>query len=241
MSSTRPGVPEGVRVYAVGDIHGRLDLLRQLHRSIEEDAQGHLPARNIAVYLGDYIDRGPDSRGVVEFLIAEPLPVFECHHLCGNHDAWLLKFLDGIDSGVDWMFNGGDVTLESYGVELGAFGLGGDLENTRRELAARLPDHHAAFFRGLALSHVVGDYLFVHAGIRPGVPIDAQDPDDLMWIREEFLGSVADHGKIVVHGHTPDHQVQVKENRIGIDTAAYATGRLTCLVLEGDGRRFLHT
>jgi serine/threonine protein phosphatase 1 len=241
MSTTRPGVPEGVRVYAVGDIHGRLDLLRHLHRSIEKDVQERMPARNIAVYLGDYIDRGPDSRGVVEFLIAEPLPGFECHHLSGNHDAWLPRFLDGIDNGVDWMFNGGDVTLESYGVELGVFGLGGDLENTRRDLAARLPDHHAAFFRGLALSHVVGDYLFVHAGIRPGVPIDAQDPDDLIWIREEFLGSTVDHGKIVVHGHTPDHQVQIKENRIGIDTAAYATGQLTCLVLEGDGRRFLHT
>lgn len=228
-------------MYAIGDIHGRLDLLTRLHRSIATDAREAGPARNVVIYLGDYIDRGPDSRGVVETLTRQALAGFESRHLRGNHDDWLLRFLEGTSGGMNWMLNGGDATLESYGVAVDFRHSGGDLEIARQQLHERMPPHHASFFRGLEASHAVGDYFFVHAGIKPGVALEEQEPEDLMWIRGEFLYSRADHGKVVVHGHTPDLDVQMEENRIGIDTAAYATGLLTCLVLEADGRRFLRT
>lgn len=237
----RPSVPSGERVYAIGDIHGRLDLLTRLHQSIAADARKAGPARNAVIYLGDYIDRGPDSRGVVETLTRQPLTGFESRHLRGNHEDWLLRFLEGSEDGMDWTMNGGDATLESYGVAVDFRRAGGGLEVARQQLRERMPPRHASFFRGLEASHVVGDYIFVHAGIRPGVALEEQDADDLMWIRGEFLNSRADHGKVVVHGHSPDRDVQMEENRIGIDTAAYATGVLTCLVLETNGRRFLRT
>ena len=237
----RPSVPAGERVYSIGDIHGRHDLLTCLHRLIAADARKAGPARNVVIYLGDYIDRGPDSRSVVETLTRQPLTGFESRHLRGNHDDWLHRFLEGSASGMDWMLNGGDATLESYGVAADFHRAGGGLEVARQQLRERLPPHHASFFRGLASSHAVGDYFFTHAGVRPGVALEEQSPEDLMWIRGEFLNSRADHGKVVVHGHTLDRDVQLEENRIGIDTGAYVTGLLTCLVLETDRRRFLHT
>ena len=139
------------------------------------------------------------------------------------------------------MLNGGTATLTSYGVSLDAGLAFEELEAAGRDLNEAVPEAHREFFRALRLSHAESDYLFVHAGIRPGVPLAEQVGDDLMWIREEFLYSNRDHGKIVVHGHTPAHEVQLRPNRIGIDTGAFATDRLTCLVLEGDQRRFLHT
>lgn len=236
-------VPRGARVYAVGDIHGRADLLRALHAVILRDADRAAGgSRRTIVYLGDYIDRGADSRGVVEMLAAAPLPGFEHVHLLGNHDHWLLEFVAGRGSGIGWLLNGGDRTLESYGVVLPyAPAAEADLDPARAALRRRLPARHMAFFEGLAPSHREGDYLFVHAGIRPGVALERQSPDDLMWIREEFLDSDLDHGSIVVHGHTPATEVQSRPNRIGIDTGAFATGRLTCLVLEDDERRVLQT
>lgn len=232
--------PEGSRVYAIGDIHGRADLLHDLQAMILDDATG-VEGRKVVVYLGDYIDRGRDSRGVVESLVEAPLPGFEVIHLMGNHDAWMIECLDGDGLDVAWLLNGGTATLTSYGVSLDAGLAFEELEAAGRDLNQAVPEAHREFFRALRLSHAEGDYLFVHAGIRPGVPLAEQVRDDLMWIREEFLYSNRDHGKIVVHGHTPSHEVQLRPNRIGIDTGAFATDRLTCLVLEGDQRRFLHT
>ena len=238
-------VPPGTRVYAVGDSHGCAQLLGALHVAILEDsaaadARAAPAERRVAVYLGDYIDRGPDSRGLLEMLIAEPLPGFEAIHLMGNHDLFMRQFLDGEDVTAIWMMNGGAATLRSYGVDPGALHrIGGGAGRVRAELEARLPAAHRGFLSRLRLSHVEGGYFFAHAGVRPGVPLEDQDAHDLVWIREPFLSSKADHGKVVVHGHTPVSAPELRANRIGIDTGACYGGRLTALVLEGDERRFL--
>ena len=232
-----PRVPEGVRVYAVGDIHGRADLLGHLHTRIRIDASDAPERTKVVVYLGDYVDRGPDSRGVVGALLAEPLPGFRTVALRGNHEELLLEFLTKPETARIWVMNGGDATLRSYGVNP----KDGDCFAVRDRFAAALPDAHATFFAGLPLIHTVGDYFFAHAGIRPGVALDRQSTDDLLWIREEFLDSRADFGKVVVHGHTPRRVPDLNFNRIGIDTGAFATGRLTCLVLAGAEQRILQT
>ncbi len=235
-------VPAGTRVYAVGDIHGRADLLEKLHGMILADAGKAPEERKVVVYLGDYVDRGMEVARVVDILLDEPLPGFESVHLLGNHEASLLEFLEDIAIGPGWLFYGGRETLYSYGVALPS---GGDererLLAAQAELRRKLPERHLAFLRSLRLHHVEGDYLFVHAGIRPGVPLERQDREDLLWIRDKFLASTADHGRIVVHGHTISEEPDVRSNRIGIDTGAYATGVLTCLVLHEDRREFLRT
>jgi serine/threonine protein phosphatase 1 len=236
---TPPEVPAEKRVYAVGDIHGRSDLLAKIHRSIREDAQGFSGER-VCVYVGDYIDRGPDSRGVIEALLGEPLGGFRIHLLIGNHEDILLRFLSDASVAPVWIMNGGGATLDSYGVDWREAAADGFVA-AQAALRRNLPDPHLRFFRSLKPSHEEGGYLFVHAGIRPGRPVERQDPQDLMWIRDEFLYSTADHGKVVVHGHTIAEEPQLLDNRIGIDTGAYATGRLTCLVLEGAEQRILHT
>ena len=234
--------PNGTRVYAVGDIHGRADLLRRLHRNILDDAEDARAARKVVVYIGDYVDRGPDSFGVVDMLIEEPLEGFERHHLKGNHEDFLLRFLESGADGEVWMMNGARATLESYGVEWSDMAYGPDgLAAARRKFADFMPESHLRFFHGLELRHSEGDYLFVHAGVRPGVPLAEQRPFDLMWIREAFLDSDADHGRVVVHGHTISPAPEVRPNRIGIDTGAFRSGRLTALVVEGVERRFLAT
>ena len=244
-------VPPGTRVYAVGDCHGCLEALRGLRAAIvadaaRADAEAPRADRRVVVYLGDYIDRGPDSRGVVELLIGEPLAGFESVHLLGNHEAFMRGFLDGEDVAAVWMMNGGAATLRSYGLDVAAPTgpengprPGGDAPALRDALAAAIPETHRVFLDGLALSHVEGDYFFVHAGVRPGVPLERQGADDLLWIREPFLGSTADHGKVVVHGHSVAREPEVRPNRIGIDTGACYGGKLTALVLEGAEQRFL--
>jgi len=235
-------VPEDHRVYAVGDIHGRLELLGRLQEKIAADAEASGASRFTVVYLGDYVDRGEDSRGVVARLALRPLDGFESVHLKGNHEDFMLRFLDDVEVGADWVFNGGDSTLASYGVEApGAWAGAFALENTREALLAALPEAHLSFLQDLKLSHVVGDYIFVHAGVRPGVPLDRQRAHDLMWIRREFLDFDGDFGKVVVHGHTPVKQVDSHLNRIGIDTGAAYGGPLTAVVLDGAERRFLQT
>jgi len=237
-----PVVPHATRVYAIGDIHGRLDLLEHIEEMIQRDVDQGGPDRRVVVYLGDYVDRGMEARQVTERLMARALNGFELVHLKGNHEEFLLQFLEDARIGPGWLRNGGNSTLYSYGVrpperatDLAA------LERARLEFKRKLPPHHLDFYRNLALSHVEGDYLFVHAGIAPGRPLDRQEPNDLLWIRDEFLQSDADHGKLVVHGHTIVEEPDVRSNRIGIDTGAYATGRLTALVLEGDTQRYLQT
>ena len=236
--------PEDCRVYAVGDIHGRVDLLERMHELIETDALKSAARRMVVVYLGDYVDRGPDSYAVVELLIKEPLRArlanLETVHLLGNHEAFLLRFLEDPDITGLWFMNGGDVTLRSYGVDPWKCAHSDEFaQSLRKAFLAKLPPSHQSFLRDLRLSHEEGDYLFVHAGVRPGVALDAQEAEDLIWIREEFINSNTDFGRVIVHGHTPMRSPQSRANRIGIDTGAVYGGKLTTVVLEGTERRFI--
>ena len=240
-----PAVPDGTRVYAIGDIHGRMDLLGRLLRRIGTDALRARAERKVLVCLGDYVDRGPASRAVLDCLAGTPMPGFETHFLLGNHEDIMLTFLTDPGFGANWVANGGDATLESYAVEvpdprLGCFGAN-DFRRAARELRAALPKTHLAFLRGLERSHIEGDYLFVHAGIRPGVALVKQNPDDLIWIRRDFVADTRAHEKLVVHGHTIVDEPEVRPNRIGIDTGAWRSGHLTALVLEGDHVDFIAT
>jgi serine/threonine protein phosphatase 1 len=230
-------IPEGRLVVAVGDTHGRLDLFERLWPQIEDVARLSSARQRTLVFLGDYIDRGLQSRELIDRLIAG-FPGFETVFLKGNHDETLLQFLDDPKLGEVWRNFGGIETLRSYGIERKP---GEDWAQTRAEFAERLPAAHLEFFRSLQLHHACGDYLFVHAGVRPGLLLDHQSEQDLLWIRDEFLNSTMSFGRIVVHGHTPERQHVVRANRIGIDTGAYMTGVLTALVLEGREQRFLST
>lgn len=236
-----PKVPEGTLVYAVGDVHGRADLLEKMHAAILKDSLDVPAERKIVVYLGDYVDRGPGSKKVVDILTARPLPGFERIHLMGNHEAFLIEFLNDLEAGPGWFFNGGLATLASYGVKVGKHDeLNYEtLQRVQEEFRRKLPQSHLDFYTGLEFSRVEGDFFFVHAGIRPGVPLENQTDEDMLWIREEFLGCDDDFGKVVVHGHTISWEPEVKCNRIGIDTGAFASGVLTALVLEGREQDFL--
>jgi len=238
-----PRLQPGYRAYAIGDIHGRADLLAELLSVIKTDAMMRPgPGTNVVVYLGDYVDRGPQSREVIDLILSNPLPDFAEIRLLGNHDDTLLRFLDDPAIGPTWSTYGGDATLLSYGVRTRPDLLGLErYEDMRRQLHRLMPPTHVEFLKSLSLSCVAGDYLFVHAGVRPGVPVDKQSPADLLWIRDDFIDSPVDYGPVVVHGHTPFDQPDVRHNRIGIDTNAFASGMLTCLILEGDQRHFLFT
>jgi serine/threonine protein phosphatase 1 len=235
-------VPEGRRIYAVGDIHGRLDLLRALHEQIAEDAATAPDQAKTIVYLGDYIDRGIDSRGVIECLVGAPLEQVTPIFLLGNHEETLLRFLDDFMVGESWLGFGGDATLYSYGVKLA--GLSREqrtMIEAQLTLRENMPEPHLAFLRGLESHYRIGDYFFAHAGVRPGVPLDKQATEDLIWIRDVFLKSSADHGAVVVHGHSISLEAEDLPNRINIDTGAYATNVLTCLVLQGADHWLLQT
>ncbi len=239
-----PRVPDGVRVYAIGDVHGRLDLLREIEERIVADlAASARVVEPFVVYLGDYVDRGVDSRGVLQWLIDNPLLTgLSRVLLIGNHDLWLREFLRGQPVGTSWVQFGGDATLASYGVRLDVtLPEPQRIAQAQKQLVERFPPAHRELLHGLELAWSCGDYYFCHAGIRPGVPLDRQSPEDLLWIREPFLSWRGDPGKVIVHGHTVTEEPVVRPNRIGIDTGAYLTGRLTCLVLEGTDQRFVAT
>jgi serine/threonine protein phosphatase 1 len=242
-SSGHPALPEGQLLYAVGDIHGRLDLLKAMLDLIEADARSSEHAeRRTMVFLGDYVDRGPNSRGVVERLLSDLPHGFDTLFLKGNHEAILLDFLQEAWRLDHWLLNGGDVTMQSYGVETERLArLAAPPEVWQQAFAEALPEAHLRFYKALRLSVSFGDYLFVHAGVRPGVPIEAQSEADLVWIRGPFLNHAGALGKIVVHGHTPANAPVTRSNRIGIDTGAVFTGRLTALRLKDDSREFLQT
>ena len=233
-----PQVPTGQRVYAIGDVHGRADLLEALLDRIDIDVKRRPIAHSIQVFLGDYIDRGPHSRQVIDLLIAQRRrrkSVF----LKGNHELCAAQALKDPSALSEWKRNGGISTLLSYGLTpLGRQDLKSD-----REVAVAfrdaMPESHRRFIESLALSFTCGDFFFAHAGVRPGVPLQRQCPQDLLWIREDFLFHEENFGKVIVHGHTPVIQPEIRPNRINIDTGAYATGQLTCLVLEGDQMIFL--
>jgi len=232
----------GRLVYAVGDVHGRLDALAPLVQAIRTDAALTAPGvRPLLVFLGDYVDRGPDSRGVIDFILGvQARDDIDVVVLKGNHEDALLRFLADPGYAPSWIANWGEATLFSYGVQPPDRSLDGTACGlTHARFAEALPDAHRGFLADLALSVTVGDYLFVHAGVRPGVPLAEQDPNDLMWIRYEFLESEDDFGKVVVHGHTPTREPELRANRIGIDTGVYFTGVLTAVRLEGTERRFL--
>ncbi len=246
--TTSPGIPEGLRVYAVGDIHGRLDLLDELLRMIARDNAVRPQADTRVIFLGDYVDRGPDSKGVIERLSQGLGDGLDGIFLRGNHEDLMLRSFEDLSAFAVWTANGGLAALESYGVSRDLFPRRGKtaalLDKApliMAELAERLPPGHLRFLSGLQLSVVIGDYFFVHAGVRPGVPLEAQAWEDCLYIRGEFMRHTGDFGKIVVHGHTPAREPDIQANRIGIDTLAYETGRLTALRLEGESRGFLVT
>ena len=232
--------PPGSRAYAVGDVHGRLDLMLDLLRQIERDNERRGPAKTYLIFLGDLVDRGPDSRGVVDHLIRQPPRFHRTVFLKGNHEEFFLSVLNREDNNVQrWLTYGGLECAESYGVSPGWF-----LNASQGELVDRLieqvPRAHVEFLSNMADTFRFGDYLFVHAGIRPGVALEQQISGDLRWIREGFLDDSSDHGVMVVHGHTIVDAPEERPNRIGVDTGAYKTGLLTAIGLEGSERWFLH-
>ena len=234
-----PRVADGRVVYAIGDVHGRADLLEPLLDAVLTDAAS--TSRSMIVGLGDYVDRGPDSRGVIDRLIAlSSRPAIEVHCLRGNHDQALLDFLADAEVGPGWARHGGAETLQSYGVA--APEPGADLSawrDAREVFAEALPDTHRAFLERTPLSLVSGDYFFSHAGARPGTPLGEQTPRDLMWIREAFLADARPLEKMIVHGHSPTKVVHRDHRRIGLDTGAYASGLLCACRFEGDGHRLI--
>jgi serine/threonine protein phosphatase 1 len=225
----------------IGDIHGRSDLLDRMIDEIARDIGQNPAPASLTVTLGDYVDRGPDSRGVLDRLARNPFPT-DYIALKGNHEELFETFLTRPEIGPHWRRLGGLETLHSYKVPVTALMVGKGFAEAAQALRQALPENHSAFFGRLKLSLTVGGYFFCHAGVRPGVPLESQRPEDLLWIRDEFLSTTAQFGKIVVHGHTPTQSPEVLANRINIDTGAFATGRLTCLIIEEEGGlRFLST
>lgn len=231
-------LPEGMRVHAVGDVHGRADLLENVLAEIDADIAAHRNLQSVQVFLGDYIDRGPSSREVLDLLIAFGA-THRCLFLKGNHEALLLDFLENPAVLAQWRQNGALPTLVSYGLAPSLNPKLNEQHELSRALNEALPASHRQFLRNLKLSYTCGDMLFVHAGIRPGVPLSQQREQDMLWIRDEFLSYTGAFEKRVVHGHTPVTAPDVHFNRINIDTGAYATGRLTCAIFQDDNVRFL--
>lgn len=233
-------IPDGQRVYAVGDVHGRLDLLDDLIRRIDNDDARREAARTTLIFLGDLVDRGPDSRGVIER--ARTLQAAgNVHCLMGNHEEVFLRSVTGDIQALRLFIRiGGRETILSYGVSEEEY-CKADFEELAEIFAARVPSEHVAFISSFENHIEIGDYLFVHAGIRPGVPIAEQTPADLRWIRDPFLDHEGDHGRRVVHGHSIRQAAELLPNRIGIDTGAYSTDRLSAVGLEGGAQWFLST
>lgn len=226
---------EGQRLYAIGDLHGRLDLLREALTRIEGDLSARPHPRHQIIFLGDYVDRGPDSRGVIDTLIGLRDAGARASFLLGNHDSYVAAYLqdpDWFDRSYHWLHSamGGAETLASYGVSEASEKRP---SATRDAFAEAFPPEHLAFLQSCALWRRVGGYVFAHAGIRPGIALESQRREDCIWIREPFLSDTRNYGFKVVHGHTIVPQVEHRRNRIAIDTGAYRTGVLSCLVLEG--------
>jgi hypothetical protein len=235
-SSSKRGaaqLPDGVRIYAIGDIHGRADLLEETLLKIDADRTSRPPAsRAFTVFLGDYIDRGPSSRQVLDLLLGHQR-ADETVFLKGNHETFVPLFLDEPAVLDEWRLCGGLETLLSYGLKPSIRPDADEQIALAGQLARSIPGAHLEFLDSLDLCFSCGEFLFVHAGIRPGVPIRQQKEEDLLWIREEFLSFEQPFESFIVHGHTPVPVPDLRSNRINIDTGAFATGRLTCIVIEG--------
>jgi serine/threonine protein phosphatase 1 len=232
-------LPDGLRIYAMGDIHGRYDLLMRLEQRIRDDMAERPAERALAIYLGDYVDRGPDSRRVVEYLRSAGGDGIERHFLRGNHEETLLEYLANPQLILSWKKFGGLETLFSYGVDVRDLMRGEGVEQAHAAFSAAFPNEHLEFMEKLPPILSLGGYCFVHAGVKPGVPIERQSPGDLLWIRDEFLRHEGPFGKVVVHGHTPTDTPTHLPNRINVDTGAYLTGKLTAAVLEGEDVAFI--
>lgn len=227
-----------MRLYAIGDVHGRLDLLRAMHTHIAAEIEVDRPADWRIIHLGDYVDRGPESAGVLDHLVRVIRDDSRNICLAGNHDLGFLEFLANPAEASLFAQHGGVETAMSYGVRLG-FESVEVLRNAHAELLSAMPEAHRSFLRALPYSASFGDFFFCHAGIRPGVPLDEQAEEDLVWIRGEFHRADQLHPKVVVHGHTPVAEADVRRNRVNIDTGAYYSGRLTALVIDGRTKRLL--
>jgi serine/threonine protein phosphatase 1 len=231
-------IADGVRIYAIGDVHGCSLLLEQLLKLIEAHTTAFPSRRPILVFLGDYVDRGPASREVIDqliFLQQHREVVF----LKGNHESYLIEFLKNPAVLPKWFQYGGLTTLRSYGITATSYFDPKEQEALASALSLALNERrHIEFFDCLRSSFVCDDFFFAHAGVRPGIALDQQSEEDLLWIRDDFLRYEGDLGRIVVHGHTPVPHPEVCSNRINIDTGAYATGRLTCLIIEQDRMMF---
>jgi serine/threonine protein phosphatase 1 len=238
---SEPAGARGYRAYVVGDVHGRLDLVEDLLAKIHAELQHRPAAKTLLVFVGDLIDRGPQSAQVIERLRTYRRPGIRPVFLLGNHEEVLLRILNGdVQLITKWRWFGGSECLRSYGVDPEALGRLSDADALAAVRSA-IPTEHIRFLESFADSCRFGDYLFVHAGIRPGIELDQQQQADLRWIREPFLQDETDHGFIVVHGHTISEQVDECANRVGIDTGAYRTGVLTALAIEGSHRWLLDT
>ncbi|HVX77231.1 MAG TPA: metallophosphoesterase family protein [Bradyrhizobium sp.] len=231
-SATPPRLPDGVRIYAFGDIHGRADLLKKMLTVIDADVARSPVERPIEVYLGDYVDRGPYSSETLDLLI-ERSQSREIVCLKGNHEAYYLDVLRDPAKLDEWRQIGGLQTLMSYGVQPLLNPSAAEKIELITALKAAMPREHVRFLQSLKPSFLCGDFFFVHAGVRPGIPLDEQQEHDLLWIRDEFLESEEDFGKFVIHGHTPVREPDIRANRANIDTGAYATGNLTLLTIQG--------
>ncbi len=232
LSSAPARLPEGRRIYAIGDIHGCDVQLGNLHEAIADDLAARPVEHALLLHIGDYVDRGADTAGVLRRLLrGTPIPGVPVINLVGNHDETMLHALSGDRAAAtDWLFAGGAPALQSYGI---------DPDSPRESWPGQVPAEHLQFLRGLTLSYRDGGYFFVHGGVRPGVPLEQQAREDLLRMRQPFLYSEMSFGAVVVHGHTPVRDPVVRHNRIGIDTGAVFGGKMTCLVLEGDTLGFL--
>jgi serine/threonine protein phosphatase 1 len=243
----RGSTPPGTAIYVIGDIHGRYDLLERLQRGIAVDAAMRRAPRKLIVYLGDYLSRGKDSHRVISSVSAwrpDTCGAIEVVALKGNHEDLALCYLQGdMEAGRHWFDHGGLHALAAYGVSAGIEDMRDNesMEALRQRFVKAVPKRDLKFLVNLKHSHREGDYYFVHAGVFPGVPLDAQAVRDQIWIRSRFLESEADHGAIVVHGHSISVAPDIRHNRIGIDTGAYDSGVLTCLVLDGEEQALLQT
>jgi serine/threonine protein phosphatase 1 len=229
-----PRLPDKVRIYAIGDIHGRADLLEETLARVDADFATYPDCKPIHVFLGDYIDRGPSSRAVIDRLIER----MGTHHticLKGNHESYMLDFLGSPVVLSEWQHCGGLQTMMSYGIRPSMNAGSAKQIELSQALNVALPGRHRDFLRSLPLSFTCGDFFFTHAGVKPKVPLNRQKEEDLLWIRDDFLLYEEGHEKIIVHGHSPVTEPEIRHNRINIDTGAYATGRLTCLIIETEG------